>query len=300
MAKLNYGIITAIFAGALFLSPHFVYAETAGNQDDFIQAIFTQIISDFTPMAHMSPNHGSINDVRGLISIKQGNFTQAITDFNELIKADPNYSYNYFLRGVVYSKQGNFAQAISDYTKSVEINPKDAEFYCNRGLGYAKQSNFVQAISDFTKAMELDSDILNAYYGRGLAYYMVKEYDKSWADVHKIHDLGVEIDPKFIENLKKISGTVVEMDSHDIEFYRHRASEDAKQGNYVQAIADYTKVIEMKPDGYSAYSLRAEVYYALKEYDKAWIDVHKARDLAGFDSWPKFIEDLKKASGREN
>jgi len=41
------------------------------------------------------------------------------------------------------------------------------------------------------------------------------------------------------------------------------------------------------------------MYYLSEEYDKSWRDIRKAQDL-GYKVSPEFLEDLRKASGREN
>jgi hypothetical protein len=47
-----------------------------------------------------------------------------------------------------------------------------------------------------------------------------------------------------------------------------------------------------------AYYKRGIVYYVKKERDKSWQDVKKAQSL-GYQIPPKFLEDLRKAPGRE-
>jgi len=44
-----------------------------------------------------------------------------------------------------------------------------------------------------------------AYYNRGIAHYLKKEYDKSWEDVKKAQSLGCQINPKFLDELRKAS-----------------------------------------------------------------------------------------------
>lgn len=52
------------------------------------------------------------------------------------------------------------------------------------------------------------------------------------------------------------------------------------------------------PNDAEAYYNRGVVYYLKKEYDKAWEDVYKAQSL-GFKVHPEFLNDLRKASGRQ-
>jgi hypothetical protein len=44
-----------------------------------------------------------------------------------------------------------------------------------------------------------------AYYQRSRVYYLKGEYNKSWNDIKKTQDLGFEIPPEFLEDLRKAS-----------------------------------------------------------------------------------------------
>ena len=47
------------------------------------------------------------------------------------------------------------------------------------------------------------------------------------------------------------------------------------------------------------YYNRGAVYYYRKQYDKSWDDIKKAQDL-GYKIPAEFLDDLRKASGRQN
>jgi tetratricopeptide (TPR) repeat protein len=95
---------------------------------------------------------------------------------------------------------------ISDFTQALEINPRLAMAFYNRGTAYGKKGQYDQAISDFNKALEINPRYAEAYYSRGIAYYFKREYGKSWEDVGKAQSLGYQIDPKFLDQLRKASG----------------------------------------------------------------------------------------------
>jgi len=48
----------------------------------------------------------------------------------------------------------------------------------------------------------------------------------------------------------------------------------------------------------NAYYSRGLAYYEIKEYDKAWADVHKVEELGSFVNH-RFLADLKQDSGRD-
>ncbi len=79
--------------------------------------------------------------------------------------------------------------------------------------------------------------------------------------------------------------------------YYYRAMAYTREKEYDQAIADYTKAIEIDEQRFAvAYAERALIYYIKKEYDKAWDDVHKAQSLG---QEVRFLETLREASGRK-
>ena len=329
---------------------------------------YDKAISDFTKAIEIDPNYPFAYANRGLAYTYRKDLTRAILDYNKAIELEPKLAV-YTNRGCAYANQGNISQAISDFTKAIELNPNDAYAYTNRGLAYASQKNFAQAISDSAKAIEINPKYAEAYYSRGLAYCGTKEYDKAQQDMHKAQELGYVIDPKILDAIKKTSeskysvvGSVVkiaeeayskgceyskngnydqaiseytkaieinpnyeqaygnrggsyanhgnlpkaisdytkaiELNPKDVMNYYNRGTVYKDQGDLAQAASDFTKAIEIDPNYFEAYNNRVIVYRRLKEYDKAWADVHKTEGL-GHPVDPRVLADLKKASVRD-
>jgi hypothetical protein len=72
----------------------------------------------------------------------------------------------------------------------------------------------------------------------------------------------------------------------------------SKKASLTQVIPEFNKAIEINPDDAEAYYSRGVLYYLSQEYDKAWVDVHKAEKL-GYTVNPKFLDSLKQESGRD-
>jgi Flp pilus assembly protein TadD len=68
-------------------------------------------------------------------------------------------------------------------------------------------------------------------------------------------------------------------------------------GDFGQAIRDYAKAVELKPNYAEAYHNRAIAHFHLKEYDNAWADVKKCRQLGGTPN-PGLLKSLTEATGR--
>ena len=88
-------------------------------------------------------------------------------------------------------------------------------------------------------------------------------------------------------------------ESRDAEFYNNRGIAYRRKGQYDRAISDYNKALEINPRFAEAYNNRGRAYYLKGEYGKSWEDIKKAQDL-GYKIPPKFLDDLRKASGKQN
>ena len=158
-----------------------------------------------------------------------------------------------------------------------ETNPRNAEAYNNRGVAYSDKGQHDRAISDQTKALEINPRNAEAYNNRGIWYHMKGQDDQAISDYTK----ALEINPRLAET------------------YNNRGVSYDTKGQHDQAISDLTKALEINPRYADAYYNRAFTYYFKREYEKSWKDVEKAQSL-GYQIPPKFLEDLRKASGRQN
>jgi len=147
--------------------------------------------------------------------------------------------------------------------------------YLQMGNDDLKQRNLDQAIIDFTKAIDIDPNLAKAYNNRGVAYAQEGSLSRAIADF----TMSIANDPK------------------DAQGYNNRGHAYANEGDFVQAIADYTQAIRINAFYVKAYNNRELAYYELKQYDKAWADVHTVQAIGG-NVAPDFIKDLKKALGK--
>ncbi len=202
---------------------------------------------------------------------------------NALGKAGILVLWGIFLACSSSLAQESSEQSVQEFCQKGDSEPYPAAFnaedigaYIRRGRVYNFRDHYEQAISDFSSALEIDDNYAPAYYNRGLAYYNKGDYDRALADFTQ----AVRIMP-----------------SH-ANAYSNRGLIYHLRGNLEQAIADYTKAIEGNAADGDAYNNRAVAYYLQKDYTRAWDDVHKLEGLR-YKIPPKFLENLKKASGRE-
>jgi tetratricopeptide (TPR) repeat protein len=167
---------------------------------------YDQAISDYTKALEINPRYIEAYNNRGLAYASKGQYDEAISDYNKALKINPRYIEAYNNRGNAYLNKGQYDDAISDYNKILKIESRYAVAYYNRGVAYNAKDQYDQAISDFGKALEIMPGFGAAYGNRARAYYLKKNYDKSWDDVKKAQELGYQVPPEFIDDLRKASG----------------------------------------------------------------------------------------------
>jgi len=237
---------------------------------------YDKVISDFKKASEVDPKAASILTNQGKFYMGKYQYDEAISVFTKALEIDPRFPEAYNMRGFVYGEKGQYDKAISDLNKALEVDPRFAEAYNNRGLAYWNKGQFEQAISDFNKAIEIDPKPASFYFNRGMAYVEKSQYDQAISDYSK----ALEIDPKLVEA------------------YTKRGWAYIRKGHYDQAISDCTKALDINSWFAVAYTNRGIAYYFKKEYDKSWEDIKRAQDL-GHKIPPEFLEELRKASGRE-
>jgi lipoprotein NlpI len=90
----------------------------------------------------------------------------------------------------------------------------------------------------------------------------------------------------------------LEINPRDAWVYNSRGVIYSDKGQHDQAVLDFTKALEINPAYSQALFNRAKVYYSKREYDKSWKDINELQE-SGQKVPPEFLNDLRKASGRE-
>jgi tetratricopeptide (TPR) repeat protein len=173
-------------------------AEALGFKNDFYISVLNEV-------KKVLPQY--YNDL-GFNYYKDGQLDRAISYYNKALEVEPRVALVYANRANAYSDKGELDRAIGDFSKAIEINPKDAALYHDRGSTYFKKGDLDRAIVDYSKAIEINANLYNGqfYNDRAVAYFFKGEYPKSWEDVRKALALGYNVDPGFLDQLKKASG----------------------------------------------------------------------------------------------
>ncbi len=203
-------------------------------------------------------------------------FTQAIQLNSTLIDA-------YYQRGWCYTNMGNYARALSDFNTILRISPKDAATLNSRGVVHQYLTNYNMAIQDYKASLEVQEDA-HGYNNLGTAYEHLGELQKAREAYQKANALDPDLTEvgsnlarlntqlKKTSNNEKVTGEALR---RTVEEYLSIGGDAVDEGDYDYAITQYTKALELMPDG-KAFSDRGWAKYLAGRYEEALDDFSKA------------------------
>jgi tetratricopeptide (TPR) repeat protein len=196
----------------------------------------------------------------------------------------------------------NPGQAIVHLTKSLEINPDSPPALYNRAVAYARVGRDDEAISDLNRLEIIAAEIgkrlreelrlsAGGYTSIAEDEYKAKNYgaaitkcdsalayNPEWGDAWVVKGLAYD---KLGDGRKALEcfNQGAKVDPSNYFIYINRAELHQKEKRLSDAVADYSKAIELEPTEPAPYSGRSSVYLALGNADKAAADDAKAKKL---------------------
>lgn len=166
---------------------------------------YDHAIDYFTEAIKIHLFYGNAYNNRGNVYYTIGQYDRAVFDYLRAIYIKPREPDNYNNMGLAYMAKGYYSIAIDNYTKALEIDENYIMGYKNRGSVFMKIKQYDRAIDDFKRVIFISPGDVEAYYNLSIIYYHMGEYDKSWEYVRKINSLDYDVEPAFLEKLKKAS-----------------------------------------------------------------------------------------------
>ena len=227
-------------------------------------------------------------------------FDGAIADYTKAIKLAPKDPDAYTFRGIAKNHKGDIEGAIADYTSAIEIanHPYDERWialaYSSRGAAKQEKGDLDGAIADYTEAIphhakddaHRDLFLAGDYTSRGIAKQNKGDFDGAIADYTKALTFRPN-DPaasKQLSAAKLAKPIALKIAAAGCCFttaddYFNAGFVKAAEKNFSEAIADYTKALELKPNDPVAYSARGNAKRDNGDFDGAIADYTKTLEL---------------------
>ncbi|MDX1992927.1 MAG: tetratricopeptide repeat protein [bacterium] len=166
---------------------------------------------------------------------------------------DGRSSTDYYKRFKEKFSNRDFDGGLDDLAKAVNLDPTNVELYIERADLNMLRAEYQEAVDDLTKIMDLNPEIMtlaDAYDLRARAYELLGESEKAIADCTWVIEHGQA--------------------THQTFSRRGRLTE--RQGNYQDAIRDFTAAYNMQPDPLALLQ-RAALYSKVEQYQEAINDL---------------------------
>lgn len=173
----------------------------------------------------------------GRVLMDMGNPAEAVAEFTKAIKKNSDLVEAYLQRGIAYTTLREVDLAFSDLSLVLSKKPATSSAYYWRSITYLRKAEIEPAFQDINRAVHLSPDEPANYLIRSLLYSRKNEKEAALEDLTRAINLGLE------------------KDGHN-----NRAIFYEEQDDFISAIADWTKVIEIDSSHAMAYCRRGILY----------------------------------------
>jgi len=231
-------------------------------------------IKDLTTAIEFEPENPNWWHERGWRKSNLEDFQGAIDDFSMAIELEPENFWHYSARAHNFVFSGNKVAAIVDLDRILEIDPNNDEAHMQRGHVFIWMESPAPALESFTKVIELNPEHWEAYIKLGeLRCYDFNEPDLAMKNLTR----AIELAPPGMDWP-----------------YMARGGCLTHTGNWLDAVADFTKAIRISPEWPDPYGQRGDAYRELGMKDEARADyeifLELSEDMPWLDDWRADIE----------
>jgi tetratricopeptide (TPR) repeat protein len=255
-----------------------------GN-DAYRKGDFSTAIEYFEKAIELDPSN-TVYYYNCAISYRDNeNFESALAYANKTIALEDTDISHYLLRGGIYSRKKDYNLAIKDYSYAIQLDPTKKEFYLNLGAMYEKTKQYTEALEAYHKAFALDNQYADAISGAERVTKILQDSPPPQSSKPKLftaqdytktakYSLDNGEYDEAIEQYTK----ALQINALYLEAYIGRSVAFFKNASYSAALKDINTYIEKKQVGISkwTWNLRGDIYDNLKRYDEAMTDYKTA------------------------
>ena len=152
-------------------------------------------------------------------------------------------------------QQFDYEQALTLYDHALQAFTLDIDVLVYRAALYTRLLRYDKALSDLNEAIVEDVQHFQAYLFRAQLFKAVKETEKAQSDF----DQAVALQP--------VDVSVA---------YEERANFLVERGHFAEALSDFNRLIELLPEDFYVFSLRADLFEKMENWQAALEDYSKA------------------------
>jgi len=154
-----------------------------------------------------------------------------------------------FRQGQQSMGEGDYQQAVTSFNAAITVDPMYVDAYYYRGYSYQQLEDEENALADYNRVITLDPSNQSAYIARAEVKTVDRDYTGALEDVNTALELSGGGGDAYIRYMRGL-------------IYM-------KLGDYEEAVADFTRALQLSPDETYIYADRAWSYFELANYQAA-------------------------------
>jgi tetratricopeptide (TPR) repeat protein len=170
-------------------------------------------------------------------------------------------------------RAGLWAEAVAHLDVLLERQPDSALLWARKGHVWATAGRHPAAAEAYDRAIELDNGQAAYWYRRAVAFEHQGAWHRAARDYTQAAELGHG--PPWSPRA-----------------WRRRACAQVRLGRLEQAVDDLTHVIDLDPTARTAFALRGGLYGHFRHWEKAALDLARARSLGDDRPWVAYLHAL--------
>ncbi len=240
-----------------------------------------------------------------------GNTQNAIQILSSCLQINPNSSAAMYELASIHAGNNDFASASLLLEKAISINPKNSWYKQMLAQIYQQSKKFEEAAKIYTELLKTDPENQEYLYTKAVLLANAQKYDEA-IETYKIleqktginEQISVEIQQLYIENnqVDKAFGEIhklIRNNPAEAKYYGLLADLYQSQGDSINALKNYNKILELDPEsGFVHFSL-ANYYLENRNFSKSFEESKKGFASKNVDLQTKIQLYLMLVSNRE-
>lgn len=216
-----------------------------------------------------------------------GNAQNAIQILSNCLQIDPNSSAAMYELASIHAANKDFTSSTLLLEKAISINPQNIWYKQMLAQIYQQSKKFEEAAQLYTELIKDDPENQQYLYTKAILLANAQKYDEA-IETYKLleqktginEQISVEIQQLYIANgqVDKAFGEIEKLikdNPTEPKYYGLLADLYQSQGDSVNALKNYNKILEMDPEsGFVHFSL-ANYYLEHKDFDKSFEETKK-------------------------
>ena len=214
----------------------------------------------------------------------QKKLSEAIDTMKKAVEIEPDSAESLYYLGLIYEQGQQVQDAIESFEKSIDKNPKSADALEHLGQNLTVENRFGDAVVAFKKAADLDpkrarlwAEVADSEQQAGDTDGAIRDFQKALAQDATLtgvwSKLGVAYKDKDCKGCKAKAMDALrhaaQVDPTDAVAHHELGYMYKDDGRRREAIAEFRRYIELRPDAGDLSTVQDDIYYLQEESRRA-------------------------------